>query len=238
MTSKGAKGGFQNERDVINSFNEMSSEAIIWLHHMGFDPNQISKVEAAKAPARVKPDVYVKIFDRNGQCTATEKISVKLASSAVGFNQIDRGRVIDRYSKLWKSLSSDAATGLRLFTGDLPPLQGAANNKRMFLQELPGENMRAIIEFFTANKLEVLSDLLAGREPDKAGWFLAVNRSNNSSTLRPMSAAIEFYSQGPVTLTVRGSLAIGRITAQRKGGDKGAPSANDLQFKFNPNSII
>ena len=108
----------------------------------------------------------------------------------------------------------------------------------MFLPELPGKNFKAIIEFFTANKLEVITDLLAGRAPDKAEWFLAVNRSNNSSTMRPMQAAIEFYAEGPVTLTLRGSLAIGRITAQRKGGDKGAPSANDLQFKFNPNSFI
>lgn len=238
MTSKGAKGGFQNEHDVIASFNAMTDEAIIWLRHMGHEPSTISKVNAYKAPPRVKPDIYVEIISRNGSETVTEKISVKLASNARGFNQIDRGRVLDRYSKLWQSLSSDAATGLRLFTGDLSPLPGAGNKKRMLLPDLPEHLRDAIIDFFESQKVAVITDLLAGREPHKAEWFLAVNRSNHTSNLRPMTAAIEYYSQGKVGLTPRGSLSIGRITAQRKGGDKGAPSANDLQFKFNPNEMI
>jgi hypothetical protein len=108
----------------------------------------------------------------------------------------------------------------------------------MLLPDLPEHLRDAIIDFFESQKVAVITDLLAGREPDKAEWFLAVNRSNHTSNLRPMTTAIEYYSQGKVGLTPRGSLSIGRITAQRKGGDKGAPSANDLQFKFNPNEMI
>ncbi len=46
--------------------------------------------------------------------------------------------------------------------------------------------------------------------------------------------AIGFYGEGPVVITRAGSLKIGRITMQRKGGDNGRESANMLQFKINP----
>jgi R.HinP1I restriction endonuclease len=42
------------------------------------------------------------------------------------------------------------------------------------------------------------------------------------------------YSKGDVKISPRGSLCIGRLTAQREGGDAGRDSANMLQFKFNP----
>ncbi len=44
---------------------------------------------------------------------------------------------------------------------------------------------------------------------------------------------IKFYS-GEVRITKQGSLKIGKITMQRKGGDGGRLSANMLQFKINP----
>lgn len=39
-------------------------------------------------------------------------------------------------------------------------------------------------------------------------------------------------------MTPRGSLKIGRITVQRKGGDNGRKTANMLQFKINPTEIF
>ena len=45
---------------------------------------------------------------------------------------------------------------------------------------------------------------------------------------------IRFYGEGPIVITRAGSLKIGRITMQRKGGDNGRESANMLQFKINP----
>ena len=43
---------------------------------------------------------------------------------------------------------------------------------------------------------------------------------------------------GDVRISPRGSLNIGKITMQRKGGDGGRPSANQLQFKINPIDLL
>jgi hypothetical protein len=45
---------------------------------------------------------------------------------------------------------------------------------------------------------------------------------------------IDFYAAGDVEITIRGSLKIGAITMQRKGGDGGRETAKMLQFKLNP----
>ncbi|MCA9037680.1 MAG: hypothetical protein KDA91_21250, partial [Planctomycetaceae bacterium] len=46
------------------------------------------------------------------------------------------------------------------------------------------------------------------------------------------------FGNGPVTVTPRGSIRIGQITMQRKGGDAGRPTANMLQFKINPALLL
>ncbi|MCD4745427.1 MAG: hypothetical protein K8R58_03925 [Bacteroidales bacterium] len=42
---------------------------------------------------------------------------------------------------------------------------------------------------------------------------------------------MNFYGSGDVVISPRGSLHIGKITAQRKGG---TPDPTKLQFKFKP----
>ena len=237
MTAEGAKGGFENENAIIESFNRFDSDAVIWLRHMGHNPNKVSKIIAYKAPARVKPDVICEIFDNQGSLVAKEKLSAKKASNSNGFNQIDRGDIQKRYLALWPDMPPLAVEGLRLFTGNLPPLDGSRNPKRMFFDELPLAHQETILDFFSKNKNRVISDLLAGREPDRANWFLGRDVSRNKWTLLPIETAIDFYSAGNVGKTAMGSIKIGGFTAQRKGGDKGLPTATNLQFKFDPNLI-
>jgi hypothetical protein len=50
--------------------------------------------------------------------------------------------------------------------------------------------------------------------------------------------AVAFFGDGEVEITPAGSLKIGRITMQRKGGDNGRESANMLQFKINPTELF
>lgn len=42
------------------------------------------------------------------------------------------------------------------------------------------------------------------------------------------------FADGEVRITSQGSLKIGKIGMQRKGGDAGRPTSNMLQFKINP----
>ena len=56
--------------------------------------------------------------------------------------------------------------------------------------------------------------------------------------IRPMDEVIKFYSKGEVKISPRGSLHLGKVRMQRKGGDNGRPTANMLQFKINPAELI
>lgn len=237
MTAKGARGGFVNEAKIIESFNLMDKEAITWLRYMGHDPSEVSRVKAFKAPPKVKPDVICEIFDRSGTLVASEKLSAKKAANKRGFNQIDRGDVVARYLKMWPDMPPLTVEGLRLFTGNLPPIGKSRGPKRMFFDELTKEQQVSITNFFTDNKTRIVRDLLAGREPDIAKWFLGRDEARERWTLLPIEDAVAFYSRGSVGPTIRGSIRIGTLTAQRKGGDKGMPSATNLQFKFDPNLI-
>ena len=51
--------------------------------------------------------------------------------------------------------------------------------------------------------------------------------------LKNINEVINFYD-GDVEISPRGSLKIGKITMQRKGGDGGRETAKMLQFKLNP----
>jgi hypothetical protein len=49
---------------------------------------------------------------------------------------------------------------------------------------------------------------------------------------------LQHYSHGNVRISPKGSIIIGEITMQRKGGDGGRRSANMLQFKIDPTEIF
>ena len=52
--------------------------------------------------------------------------------------------------------------------------------------------------------------------------------------LSDINKAMSIFGEGEVKISPRGSISIGRITLQRKGGDGGRKTANMLQFKIRP----
>lgn len=52
--------------------------------------------------------------------------------------------------------------------------------------------------------------------------------------LKDINTVMNVFGQGDVRITNQGSLKIGEIGMQRKGGDSGRESAKMLQFKINP----
>ena len=58
-------------------------------------------------------------------------------------------------------------------------------------------------------------------------------------TLMAVNEAISIYAGDcQVKFTKTGNIHLGNITLQRKGGDKGADSANMLQFKADPMDLF
>jgi len=110
----------------------------------------------------------------------------------------------------------------------------------MFLNELTAEQRIRVVDFFTVNKAEIVSDLFSGDGEFAAQWMMLALRSSDEPrwVLRSMDYTINFFSEGPVEITRHGNLKIGRITMQRKGGDGGRETAKMLQFKVNPTLLF
>lgn len=53
-----------------------------------------------------------------------------------------------------------------------------------------------------------------------------------------INQALQHYASIDVKISPRGSLYIGNVTMQRKGGDGGRDTANMLQFKLDPTQLF
>lgn len=259
-----AKGGFANEKEICNKFNNWKedAEAKIWLKIMGYEISSIDSVEAILIPIRIKKehaerfwfkesfeelmkfkkaDVQIRVIITMGKIAKIENLSLKKANSDADYNQVDK-RWVDSYKEIWK-FDDEIAFGLKLFTGEIKPYshpevvkgRKLKDKRRMFLDELP-ENLRdKIINFFRENIILVVSDILKGRGGLSANWMLVTryNKTDHTTTwiLKDINTIMNFFGSGEVKISPKGSLYIGRITMQRKGG---TPDPTKLQFKIKP----
>ena len=132
---------------------------------------------------------------------------------------------------------------LKLFTGELSPkkysrktgIKKFRDKRRLFLSEMPETIQKEIIEFFKKNQIIIISDIIRGRGGLSANWMLVTrfNRENKTTTwiLRDINVVMNFFGSDDICISPKGSLYIGKITMQRKGG---APDPTKLQFKIKP----
>lgn len=243
LGSETAKGGFRNEDDVINHFNNWKKDQMAqkWLKTMGYVLTEIDFVKAVKITGGHKADIQVQIqitikLKKEIDC---QNLQVKLVSNPQGFNQIDK-RKVDNYIEMW-DINKDIVKILKHFTGELSPyIKNPRDKRRMFSDELNTEDRNKLLTFFKENKTLIITDILKGRGKFSAEWMLVILKNNDDEirwALKPMNFVLNFYD-GDIIATPRGSFRIGKITIQRKGGDGGRPSANMLQFKINPALLV
>jgi hypothetical protein len=237
--SETAKGGFRNEDDVIDKFNDWKEDEVAqdWLVAMGYVIKEIEYVKAVKIGGNYKTDVQVQVTIKLKEAIDCENLSVKLVSNPQGFNQIDK-REIDKYVEMW-NVPKDIEDILRLFTGKTEPKnkKGLKDPRRMLLTEMPQEDQDKIIGFFNRNKILIVSDVLKGRDKFAADWMLVILKKDSESyewALKDINTVMNMFGKGDVRITKQGSMKIGEIGMQRKGGDGGRESAKMLQFKINP----
>ncbi len=132
------------------------------------------------------------------------------------------------------------ATALKFFTGELSPHlypqpveYKDSKKRRLFMDELTEDDRRIVLDFLNLKKHRIISDAIMGRGALKADYVLVTERDTDKYRwiIVDITTACDHYSTGNVGMTPRGSLKIGRITAQRKGG---TPDPESLQFKMNP----
>jgi len=189
-----------------------------------------------------KADVQIKIEIEIDDIIYVENLSLKKSNKSAGFNQIDK-RSVETYKMMWR-FDENVEKWLKGFTGETLPemlisadeLKYIKDSRRLFLTEIPSKIFDKIISFFSHNKSLIISDVIRGRGSLSAEWFLVTRKDDeNENTidwiLKDINTVCNFFGQGDVRLSPRGSLAIGRITMQRKGG---TPDPTSLQFKMNP----
>ena len=240
LGSQTAKSGFQNEDDVVNKFNnwETDEDAQKWVKIMGYDLREIEYIKAVKISG-YKTDVQVRVTIKLKIEIDVENLQVKLVSNIKGFNQIDK-RWISMYIKMW-DIPKNVAKLLKYFTGEIPPYRlGTKDSRRMFANELSLEEQQLLLDFIKNNKCLIINDILKGRGKFAAEWMLVIQKVSKNSRwiLRSMNYVINYFGNGEVLITNRGSIKIKRITVQRKGGDGGRDTAKMLQFKINPAELF
>ncbi len=212
------------------------SQTAINTYHLSSQSDYNELVKFKKADAQVQLVVIFKDIIK------TENISIKKANLNANYNQIDK-RSVNTYQEIW-GFDDEIANWLKLFTGETQPIYSDLYNssmvlrepeKRMYISEMPRGISKKIISFFEQNKILVISDILKGRGGLSADWILVtkhdVMENQTDWVLVDINEAMNFYGQGDVEISPRGSIKIGRITLQRKGG---TPDPTSMQFKFSP----
>ena len=242
LGSTTAKAGFENENSIVEKFNswKRDSDAKNWLVIMGYSFDKIKNVEAEKLPNKYKADVQIQIKIYTKKAISKENLSIKLVSNPSGFNQIGKGWV-RKYVEMY-SIPKDVEKILKLFTGEILPRVKikTKDSRRMFFNEMTKENQKKIMNFFTNKKRLIVSDALKGKGKFSADWMLVIQQfaKKRRWILKSITQVINYYAKGKVKISPRGSLKIGKITLQRKGGDAGRNTANMLQFKINPTKLF
>lgn len=231
---------------------------------MGYKIDKIQKIIALQIPVKIsrqkvmslgisvekyeetikykKADIQVRLEIIIDDVLHIENISLKKANKSAGFNQVDK-RPVKSYKKMW-DFDDEIEYWLKAFTGEILPkdiltpekLKNINDNRRLFMTELPNNIITKIINFFTENKLLIVTDIIRGRGGLSAEWLL-VTRNHMADAnkidwiLKDINTACNFFAQGEVKISPRGSLSIGKVTMQRKGG---TPDPTSLQFKINP----
>ncbi|MBI2448891.1 type II restriction endonuclease [Candidatus Pacearchaeota archaeon] len=248
--SETAKGGFANEDIIVKKFNSWKSdnEANKWLKLMGYELSRIRKVEALRLHGhKTDVQVLVKVWLKIGM--AAENISVKKTNSDADYNQIDK-RWVKNYIKMW-NIPDGIVELLKIFSGEISPkdllkqakitkkkYDSLRDKRRFFLDEFKPAGRKAIINFFKKNKILIVTDIIKGRDKFAADWILVTRydrkKDETSWVLADINKAMSIFGEGDVKISPKGSLSLGRITLQRKGGDGGRETGNMLQFKIRP----
>jgi len=239
LGSKTAKGGFKNEQDVIDRFNNWEKDKVAreWLTEMNYKIDDIEFVKASKVRGWYKADIQVRItvLIKLKSQEDLQNLQIKLVSNSTGFNQIDK-RWVDDYVELW-NIPQDVIKILKLFTGETKPARKDLKDpRRMFLNEMSETDQNKLVNFLKENKILIVSDILKGRGEFSADWTLVILKVKGESkwTLKSINKVMNVFGSGDIRITDKGSIKIGKITMQRKGGDGGRKTAQMLQFKINP----
>ena len=241
LASSTAKDGYAVEKKVVDMFvnKEQIPDDVKNLLNM----DSSKDVECIRGGGTQKSDIVVKYTTEDG----TEKVagvSIKLVKNVKtgGYNHLDRRSVATFMGFFDKTDTSDRVKELfDKFCGVVPPDKNSKSSKRMFMNEFSKEDQDIVINWLNDNKKKVLNLIFAGSVNYKEGeddsfdknhaadYILTSYGINGTKKLEKITDKIKEYDDAEWKLTPNGSLKLGNITLQRKGGS-GQP--DNIQFKI------
>lgn len=237
--SEAAHRGLDAEQALIEKINCHDPDCM-WIVEECCETEGYGNFKAKKPGNREKPDVL--IFNDPTNILAMKGISMKTYKPEVSFSQANRGSLETYVEEL--GMSYGVADTLRAFV--VKNHQG----ERTMLNEATISAQEELLRFFQLYQRQIISHVLRGKAKGvlKADWLLLhetkdtdwISKVGNRESwhLYPMAKVIDCCCNEAPSITKAGNLILGLgLTLQRKGGDGGAKSANDLQFKLNPKLI-
>ena len=253
MSSEGAKGGFQAETNFINLVNnEWKTSSILKsiFHDMNIEFDNVEHMTCEKPiKHNVKTDCFILISYLLKNDKNIHNISIKLVSSKLkkGFNQIDK-RWIKSYAELL-NIPDDIVFLLKLYTGEKqvseypnkPQILKDKKQRRLFADEMIIDDQKKLVKWFNENINAIFTLVFVGNDIEyQPNFMLLIKGTGNNIEykIHSITDAINFYKgDSKSSISGRGNFHLGKLTIQRKGGDKGKDTAKQLQFKFDPLAI-
>lgn len=239
IQSEAAHRGLDAEQALIEKINSHDPDCA-WVVEECCGTEGYGDFKAKKPGNREKPDVL--IYDSPHDILAMKGISMKTYKPEVSFSQANRGSLETYVEEL--GMSYGVAETLRAF------VVKNHGGERTMLSEAPASEQDELLNFFRLYQRQIISHVLRGKAKGvlKADWLLLheakdadwINKVGQREFwhLYPMSKVIDCCCSESPSITKAGNLILGLgLTLQRKGGDGGAKTANDLQFKLNPKMI-
>ena len=239
VQSEAAHRGLDAELALIEKINR-HDPICMWIVEECCETEGYGNFKAKKPGNREKPDVL--IYDDPSNIPAMKGISMKTYKPEVSFSQANRGSLETYVEEL--GMSYGVAETLRAFV--------VKNHKgeRTMLNEATISAQEELLRFFQQYQRQIVSHVLRGKAKGvlKADWLLLhetkdtdwISKVGNRESwhLYPMATVIDCCCSEAPSISKAGNMTLGLgLTLQRKGGDGGAKSANDLQFKLKPKEI-
>lgn len=239
IQSVAAHRGLDAEQALIEKINAQHPDCT-WIVEESCGAQGYGNFKARKPGNREKPDVL--LFDNPEEIQRMQGISMKTYKPEVSFSQANRGSLDTYVEEL--GISYGVTETLRAF------VQKNHQGERTMLNEAPLSAQEELLRFFQLYQRQIISHVLRGKAKAalKADWLLLHEATDENWVqhvgqrefwhLYPMAMVIDCCCSESPSITKAGNLTLGLgLTLQRKGGDGGAKTANDLQFKINPKMI-
>jgi hypothetical protein len=229
FNSDAARNGREAEA-LLAKYIQSHEDSTAWIvEEIG--QHSYEKTNAKHRAGIEKPDVVLYVTEKNKEYAF---ISLKCCKDfSTAFNQIKKCSVASFRGEF--VVPSDVIAILNKYT---------EGKEKLLAGNYSPKELSRLLEFLNENRRPLLASAFTGQDKKpKANWLLLhqwkfPNWRRNigkkaSSQLVSMQKVLKLYEGIKVSYTKRGTITFGAgVTLQRKGGDLGAKTANDLQFKL------